>query len=610
MRKKQGISLIVLVITIIVMIILAAAVIVSLSNAGIIGKASDAVTSSDLKIIQQESEIIKMVEMGNYYADTYREAKLTKALLLDKINEHFKGSTKSGDRVITSDEKYVIIVGDDLSINVGVNVGGKNGELVVTFSYNSPVTELPYKLQVLPVLEGWKKKDESVGESYATYEEYANAILETVKTDAELEQLIVDGNNYWNVAEQYVEPIYNSIDQLVKIWGMYNGMDYKDFEDVIKDYGYNSVREFAISCEYVKPEGYYGDDYITYAENELKNTTKTYETLYKEGRIALAKYYFEDSSLEMDLKSASSFSEFVEIDLGIPDVDNMNELVASFNEAHDINYMTVEKMLIMLKAVETEKYYQLKDMIDGEITLKCSNGKTEVVMTGESAEFVMNNVNEVTFEAIAFDGRKTTKTFKPEHDIKPSNYTALDTKYFDFAFDSTTMTATLKGIKAAYQEVGYYEPIRYNYPYAKAIIDNGKKITDIVIPEKVINPADNKEYTITTIADYAFAVQSITISSTTDAEFTSLVLPNTITKIGMQAFYSWKNATKLTLPKSVSTIGWQAFGYWFDLNAIYYEGTETEYNNIYKDAQWPNYADSTEGFNYAPVMFGSKYTIQ
>ena len=43
MQKKRGISLIVLVITIIVMIVLAAAIIISLNNSGIIGRASEAV---------------------------------------------------------------------------------------------------------------------------------------------------------------------------------------------------------------------------------------------------------------------------------------------------------------------------------------------------------------------------------------------------------------------------------------------------------------------------------------------------------------------------------------------------------------------------------------
>lgn len=48
MKNKQGISLIVLVITIIVMIILAAAIILTLNNSGIINRANEAVEKTDL----------------------------------------------------------------------------------------------------------------------------------------------------------------------------------------------------------------------------------------------------------------------------------------------------------------------------------------------------------------------------------------------------------------------------------------------------------------------------------------------------------------------------------------------------------------------------------
>ncbi len=55
--NKRGISLIVLVITIIVMIILASAIILSLSNSGIIGRANEASFKTDVKSIQEELTI-------------------------------------------------------------------------------------------------------------------------------------------------------------------------------------------------------------------------------------------------------------------------------------------------------------------------------------------------------------------------------------------------------------------------------------------------------------------------------------------------------------------------------------------------------------------------
>ena len=56
--NKKGISLIVLVITIIVMIILAAAIVITLSNSGVINKANEAVDTTNLKQVQELAQMI------------------------------------------------------------------------------------------------------------------------------------------------------------------------------------------------------------------------------------------------------------------------------------------------------------------------------------------------------------------------------------------------------------------------------------------------------------------------------------------------------------------------------------------------------------------------
>ena len=82
-KLKGGISLIVLVITIIVMIILAAAIILSLSNSGIIGKANKAKTESDkanlkeyVNTLQAEWELMTETERGNQTFEQYANEKL------------------------------------------------------------------------------------------------------------------------------------------------------------------------------------------------------------------------------------------------------------------------------------------------------------------------------------------------------------------------------------------------------------------------------------------------------------------------------------------------------------------------------------------------------
>ena len=58
MKKKMGISLIVLVITIIVMIILAASVMITISNTGIIDKASTAKDNMESAMLKQRNNKI------------------------------------------------------------------------------------------------------------------------------------------------------------------------------------------------------------------------------------------------------------------------------------------------------------------------------------------------------------------------------------------------------------------------------------------------------------------------------------------------------------------------------------------------------------------------
>ena len=78
-KTKKGISLIVLVITIIVMIILAAAIVITLSNSGIINKANEAVDTTNLKQVQQIASVI--------WSESYMNAngKITEQQLYDEV---------------------------------------------------------------------------------------------------------------------------------------------------------------------------------------------------------------------------------------------------------------------------------------------------------------------------------------------------------------------------------------------------------------------------------------------------------------------------------------------------------------------------------------------
>ena len=80
----------------------------------------------------------------------------------------------------------------------------------------------------------------------------------------------------------------------------------------------------------------------------------------------------------------------------------------------------------------------------------------------------------------------------------------------------------------------------------------------VVIPEKVTY--DSKEYSVTSIGDYAFSHCS---------ELVSINIPNSVTSIGHYAFYGCSGLTSVTIPNSVTSIGMLAFENCSGLTAVH-----------------------------------------
>ena len=70
-----------------------------------------------------------------------------------------------------------------------------------------------------------------------------------------------------------------------------------------------------------------------------------------------------------------------------------------------------------------------------------------------------------------------------------------------------------------------------------------------------------------------------------DELVTNVVLTNT-TKINSYAFYNCKSLTSITIPNSVTSIEQFAFFYCSSLTSINYNGTKSEWQNIYKGYDW------------------------
>ncbi len=119
---KKGISLIVLVITIIVMIILVASIVITLSNNGVITRASEAVKKTDISQIQNLATLA--------WADAYMSGKTTDGELESAVNIALKKELGENYKaeynvVVTSGGVTVTHLGE----NTQPDAGGTNKEL-------------------------------------------------------------------------------------------------------------------------------------------------------------------------------------------------------------------------------------------------------------------------------------------------------------------------------------------------------------------------------------------------------------------------------------------------------------------------------------------------
>lgn len=105
-------------------------------------------------------------------------------------------------------------------------------------------------------------------------------------------------------------------------------------------------------------------------------------------------------------------------------------------------------------------------------------------------------------------------------------------------------------------------------------------LVNVTIPSKVIY--NGKTYVVTTIGDCAFhlwgAINDISIVPTIE----SVILPNTIIKIGDNAFSGQSKLRAINIPNSVKFIGYNAFAYCNELQSIHIpEGIEIIDNSTF-----------------------------
>ncbi len=114
------------------------------------------------------------------------------------------------------------------------------------------------------------------------------------------------------------------------------------------------------------------------------------------------------------------------------------------------------------------------------------------------------------------------------------------------------------GSASVAQESLFYQKIKGEEAYRVIGLGNVSDL-DIVIP------ATYRGLPVTEIGDRAFASNASYISS----DITSITIPDSVTKIGCEAFVSCSNLTSITIPNSVTSIGDYAFYNCSNLTAVY-----------------------------------------
>lgn len=251
--KNSGITLIALVVTIVILLILAGVAInLVIGNNGIIKRTVDAVEKTEMAQIKEEAEMVREAKQIDIFGNSEnKNEKLEREGLASLINRHFEGSTLNGNIVTTSNEKYDIIVRNNLEIDVVKHEKNsiKDGKIIITYHVPEGEVEDSETIELYFTITSMKP-----------YEQFANEYLADKTTD-ELEELVLKSARYTGTFEEWLTDNSNTREELEQN-AQDQGMTYDEF------------LRYALSYEMGKNSWVYVEYAVSLAGGEGKSQTE------------------------------------------------------------------------------------------------------------------------------------------------------------------------------------------------------------------------------------------------------------------------------------------------------------------------------------------------